>query len=68
MPQHDAAAKLEQILTEAGALIRRRLEESGLVVMRMAPSRADVAAELLRLASLVENSRGDTAVSASVHF
>jgi len=32
------------------------------------PSRADVAAELLRLASLVENSRGDTAVSASVHF
>jgi len=35
MPQHDAAAKLEQILTEADALIRRRLEESGLVVMHV---------------------------------
>ena len=35
MPQHDAAAKLEQILTEADDLIRRRLEESGLEVMHV---------------------------------
>jgi hypothetical protein len=35
MPQHDAAAKLEQILTEADDLIRRRLEENGLEVMHV---------------------------------
>jgi hypothetical protein len=35
MPQHNAAAKLEQILTEADDLIRRRLEESGLEVMHV---------------------------------
>jgi hypothetical protein len=35
MPQHDAVAKLEQILTEADALIRRRLKESGLEVMHV---------------------------------
>jgi hypothetical protein len=34
MPQ-DAAAKFEQILTEADALIRRRLEESGLEAMHV---------------------------------
>jgi hypothetical protein len=34
MPQN-AAAKLEQILTEADDLIRRRLEESGLEVMHV---------------------------------
>ena len=34
MPQ-DAAAKLEQILTEADDLIRQRLEESGLEVMHV---------------------------------
>ena len=34
MPQ-DAAAKLEQILTEADDLIRRRLEESGMEVMHV---------------------------------
>jgi hypothetical protein len=35
MPQHNAAAKLEQIMTEADDLIRRRLEESGLEVMHV---------------------------------
>ena len=35
MPQYDAAAKLEQILTEADDLIRRRLEESGMEVMHV---------------------------------
>lgn len=35
MPQHDAAAELEQILSEADALIRRRLEESGLLAMHV---------------------------------
>ena len=34
MPQ-DAAVRLEQILTEADDLIRRRLEESGLEVMHV---------------------------------
>ena len=32
MPHDHCAAKLEQILTEADDLIRRRLEESGLAV------------------------------------
>jgi hypothetical protein len=35
MPQPDAAAKLEQIMTEADDLIRQRLEESGLEVMHV---------------------------------
>ena len=35
MPQHDAADKLEQILTEADALIRQRLADSGLEVMHV---------------------------------
>jgi hypothetical protein len=35
MPQHNAAAKLKQIMTEADDLIRRRLEESGLEVMHV---------------------------------
>jgi hypothetical protein len=35
MPQHDSAAKLEQIFTEADDLIRRRLLESGLEVMHV---------------------------------
>jgi hypothetical protein len=57
MPQHDAAAKLEQILTEADDLIRRRLEESGLQVMHvtlaitqdgMGVVRTNVGPELLR--------------------
>jgi hypothetical protein len=33
--QHDAADKLEQILTEADALIRQRLADSGLEVMHV---------------------------------
>ena len=53
----DAAAILEQILTEADALIRQRLEESGLEVMHviLAPTqdgmgvvRTNVGPELLR--------------------
>ena len=57
MPQHNAAAKLEQILTEADDLIRRRLEESGLEVMHiilaiaqdgMGVLRTNVGPELLR--------------------
>jgi len=56
MPQ-DAAAKFEQILTEADALIRRRLEESGLEAMHvilamtqdgMGVVRTNVGPELLR--------------------
>jgi hypothetical protein len=35
MPQHDAADRLEQILTEADALIRQRLADSGLEVMHV---------------------------------
>jgi hypothetical protein len=35
VPQHDAADKLEQILTEADALIRQRLADSGLEVMHV---------------------------------
>jgi hypothetical protein len=57
MPQHDAVAKLEQILTEADALIRRRLKESGLEVMHVTLAitqdglgvvRTNVGPELLR--------------------
>ena len=56
MPQ-DAAAKLEQIMTEADDLIRQRLEESGLEVMHvilaitqdgMGVVRTNVGPELLR--------------------
>jgi hypothetical protein len=56
MPQ-DAAAKLEQILTEADDLIRRRLKESGLEVMHVTLAitengfgvvRTNVGPELLR--------------------
>ncbi len=55
--QDDAAAKLEQIMTEADDLIRRRLEESGLEVMHvilaitkdgMGVVRTNVGPELLR--------------------
>ena len=35
VPQHDAADKLEQIFTEADALIRQRLADSGLEVMHV---------------------------------
>jgi hypothetical protein len=35
MPQHEATDKLEQIMTEADDLIRRRLKESGLEVMHV---------------------------------
>ena len=35
MPNQEATAKLEQIMTEADALIRRRLKESRLEVMHV---------------------------------
>jgi hypothetical protein len=57
MPNLEATAKLEQIMTEAGDLIRRRLKESGLEVMHVTLAitengfgvvRTNVGPELLR--------------------
>jgi len=57
MPNQEATAKLEQIMTEADALIRRRLKESRLEVMHVTLAitqdgfgvvRTNVGPELLR--------------------
>ena len=69
MPQ-DAAAKLEQVLIEADALIRQRLEECGLEVMHVILAlteggigvvRTNVGPDLLR-------SMGEELIELSRHF
>jgi hypothetical protein len=70
MPNQEATAKLEQIMTEADALIRRRLKESRLEVMHVTLAitqdgfgvvRTNVEPELLR-------SMGEELVGLSAHL